>query len=1186
MKEKVLALAKGNFTYEPPSLILQPDKLEIEITAGEKRVETIRIRNEAGTKLKGFGAAEEPEIEFLPVFDAEENELALTIDAAKWTAGDHWKGTIRFVTDCGEIGLPYDITVTAPQMTDEKGLVISDYYMLQQRMKENPEEGAELFHSEEFKKLFLYRDPAGKLMYEYLTAHNTRLQSMEEFLVAMGKKPALRFDVVHVGNGVSREVTYEMDGVDIQDSVKIKINTWGCTAIRVTSTADFIQPEVHMVWAEEFEKGTDILEYTILADKVGTGVRFGTLVFESPYERREIQICARSGEGIRERKVERAKKAVFITLYRMFLGYREGRVAKEEFQNLIWNNRRVILKIEHPYQIAVEGLIPAVLRDEKGIFEFYQKIEGMEAPKAGAPQHEVENYVLIQYIKVLYSNREEDIDAVNGWITAYQSQGYDTLLLFFIQLRTDFRYRDSHKKLQDIRERLQSGMNSPLLYSELLLLYKEDPTLISELDSVTVAAVHYGLKQGMLTNDMAVVISFLAERAAVWKPEVFRIMTGIYEEFQSEEMLRAICSVLIRNEVRSHRYFKWFEMGVRAQLRITDLYEYYMYTMDRAATFSLPESVLTYFAYENHLNVACKAFLYAYILKKRETLPEYYEHYKETIREFALTQLSHHRISENMAVIYEAVLSEEDIVDSVARELPRIMFTQLLTCSHPGMEGVVVVHLETKEETYYPLVAGNAQIQIYTPNYQLYFVDGQGCYHCKTVEYRLQKLLHLEKYAWNCYENGSHDASLMVWLAVTAERGVKLSAAQVDLLYVVSGMEFLRDFTRGKFFLCLYDYYKREKDENGLLLVLDEWKPEQMKRERLGEIASDCVYHGLYDRAENILMRYGIKGCEKKALAMLLLDRISKKEGAFVQEYVKWALYLYRERYFERGTVHYLLTYYMGETATLTAVFRKCMGLSQLAAIEDGCKERLLGQVLFTGTNPSDYEDLFLDYYESGTNRILVKAFLSQIAYEYVVDRIDISGDLFAKIEKEAFYEKETVMVLAVLKYYSRMRELDKKQKDFIELQLENCVGEGLVLSFMKDFAGKAAVPYEIEAPVLIQHYSGTGKGVFLFLQEREGEPYKAYPMKQVFTGIYTSRILLFAGEKRRGYIYEEESDTRFGEFSLEAPDWHGEAPGFYRMVNEMLDLKEHGDTAGYEKIRRQYLEKRQAAGKLFTIHD
>ena len=73
------------------------------------------------------------------------------------------------------------------------------------------------------------------------------------------------------------------------------------------------------------------------------------------------------------------------------------------------------------------------------------------------------------------------------------------------------------------------------------------------------------------------------------------------------DTLHGICGMLIRNEIRDAKYFSWFEKGVNKHLRLTDLYEYYMYTIDSEKVRNLPDAVLSYFQYENHLNDRCKA---------------------------------------------------------------------------------------------------------------------------------------------------------------------------------------------------------------------------------------------------------------------------------------------------------------------------------------------------------------------------------------------------------------------------------------------------------------------------------------------------------------------------------------------------------------------------------------------------
>ena len=65
MKEKVLSLAKGNFIYEPPELLIDPDKLVFCVASGEKTTEAFLLKNRRGTKLKGFGSVDEPFLQFL-----------------------------------------------------------------------------------------------------------------------------------------------------------------------------------------------------------------------------------------------------------------------------------------------------------------------------------------------------------------------------------------------------------------------------------------------------------------------------------------------------------------------------------------------------------------------------------------------------------------------------------------------------------------------------------------------------------------------------------------------------------------------------------------------------------------------------------------------------------------------------------------------------------------------------------------------------------------------------------------------------------------------------------------------------------------------------------------------------------------------------------------------------------------
>ncbi len=146
------------------------------------------------------------------------------------------------------------------------------------------------------------------------------------------------------------------------------------------------------------------------------------------------------------------------------------------------------------------------------------------------------------------------------------------------------------------------------------------------------------------------------------------------------------------------------------------------------------------------------------------------------------------------------------------------------------------------------------------------------------------------------------------------------------------------------------------------------------KKERAGEVAAACVYHGMYEKAQQILSRFGQSGCDKEALLMLVKERIAGEKRrlcATGSSVVPHSV---------SGTVHGRRCASLpdeilyGVNERTDCFIRKCMSVPGLV-LDDGCKERLLGQVLFTDTDPSYYEPLFHEYYEKGKTEYWLRHF-------------------------------------------------------------------------------------------------------------------------------------------------------------------------------------------------------------------
>ena len=1272
MREKIYFLAKGIFTYEQPEPVIEPEKIELEVPAGTKAQTSITVSNKRKTKLKGFGFCSAQEITFLPVFEGEKNMLECEIDATELIAGTHLQGRLVLVTDCGETSVPYEIDITAPVLKDESGLEIRDYFTLEKIAAATPKEGLKLFRNPAFLETFLYRDPEGQLVYERLLKGNTGLLGMEEFLVAFEKKQSVRFVPEHTGGLSEGFLEYELEGYDIDDVIMVNLSTWGSIAIRVEVEGDFIEVDRKILWTDEFPDQRGRLEFRIVAGRVNPGRHTGRITLTGPYESHSVEIRVHSPVGTKERKVARAKQAVEAMLVRSLLAYEEGRVDKTELGVFLQKHRSVIEKLEMKYQKPLMGYTTYLLSSEAGKLEFYRDTELLDAPETRSEQGLVENYILIEYIKYLYSGREDDADKLRKMVEMYAGNGYmgPVLLIIGMRLRMEA-YSTDAKCVERIREHLAQGGNSPVMYSELLRRYLADPGLLHELDALNLRTLLYGLRQGLITQELSDVVTVLSAGRGLPPIEggsgygyirdddplsrgtgalLMQVLFRLYDIYPSDDLLKSICTLLIRYEKRDGRYFPWYEKGVEKMLRLTDLFEYYMYTVDPALDKPLPSTVLSYFQFENHLGDARKAFLYANIVRFKDDQPHVYENYKDQIRDFVLAQMERERVTKDLGYLYSQIITEDDLADeeySLTDHLPHIMFRHLITCDTPGIESVTIVHMQTLDERTYPLDRGKALLDIYTPDYRLFFSDRDGNQYVESIDYRLERFFDGDRFAPYCYilpeegglrlindpaegeprkdsgigqvTEGSEEEipdielelvpadipeHLLFFLAVQAERRPGLSDMDVDVLFRALDSTKLRDAFHGKVFLRLFDHIKERVSSDYknayMRLLIKSLRPQTVRGRRIGEVAAFCVSCGAYDDAFMLLRRFGGGSCSDDEMAELVIHKIRETDYEFDDCLVKWALMLYRRGHREHPVLNYLLQYYMGETDTLISIFRDSVkmnrsakGIAQLESFEghiksnpafyESVRERLLGQVIFACRDLSETEDIFLKYFDDGENRMLVKAYLSQMAYEYIVGRIDLNDQVYEKIYRQAGYEKETVMVLAAMKKLSKADTYNDKEREFITDKLYDLAAEGVVLPFMKDFAGKIEVPYEIRTPVIVQYYSSTPKGVFFFCKNRAGE-YESHPMNKVFDGIYTAAVLLFADETTKGYIYEEETGKHSKEFELKKKETVSGNGSMFEQVNAMQAARAAGDEAKYERLAKSFVREQQLAHSLFKL--
>lgn len=1173
MKEKVMLLAQGKFAYEQPEIILSTEKLEFEVPEGGEAQAVFYVKNEFNKKIKGFCAVDEFDIEFLPVFDGKDNEITVKAHAGTRRHGDVMSGDIYVLTDCGERVLPYCITVTGRYLEAPSG-VITSYEEFVRLAEDDFEDAVQFFYKDRFKKMYLNK-LSEKRLYQYLTQKNPKKQALEEFLTAHGDKKPLQFTVN------KKQIILEIEADDITDEVIVVKDCWGLVGIHISSDSSFLSVDREVLDANDFTANQAVVSFHVSASDVTPGRHHCHLIFESVYQTVEVSVRIHCMKGAEERREMRARKKLTAGLVRCHIQYMMNSSLRESWYKMLEENRRALFSLCHKYELQMTGYMSYLAGDAAGMNFFRSATEDMAEPKPGDGTDKVYRYLLSVCLRAEMSGSEQEKKAAAGQVRHFYTNGYRhwKLLVLLERLGT---YADNPESfLEELDLLWEEGCRSPYMHMYRMLLILQDVDLLSKLDSRTIGALRFGLRHGLMTEDIVIALSFLASRERRCTPVLLSLLEKCYGIFGLRDTLNSICTLLIRSEKQKSRYFKWFKLGVENSLRITDLFEYYMYTMDKGQFDEALSTVISYFKYENHLRDSVKVSFYASIVRNRNEHPEYFQVYRDVIWKFVEGQLSNHRINSELAVLYEAFLTHGNVKGQIAKDLPYVLFTCHITCKNKNMERVVVVHDEGGGEMKYNLVGGEADINIGTPHYMLYFEDKNGYYHAKTVKYKLDKMLNLDLLALGCYENGSEHPVLLLNLFFRALEKDEISAPDAIILHMLirsglSGVEY-----RSKALTALYEYYRSIGEDSLLEEILREIDFQYLDEEKRAGVLQTMIQHRMHDEALEHLRKYRIMNCSPKLILLLVTWKLEENEGRFDPYHMRLCDYLYRNGASNAATLSYLVNYYMGATAHLHDIYRDAK--KSAADIGDGGTERLLGQALFVSADPEQYADIFLDYYDYGANRMLAKAFLSYTAYEYIVGKCGLADGIVSKIRKEGLSEEHQTMILAMLKYYSGKEEYTDTEREYIVYHLSRYVSMGKIMDFMKAFVGRVETPFELENAGIVQFYCSNKKDVYIEVSDENGKKV-TQPMKRVFTDVYVYETILFQGERLNYRIFAGNMDepVKQGILEIEKTDEVQEM-AFYQIVNEMINAQERGDKAGFDALADKYKCRHKIADELFT---
>ncbi len=1108
------------------------------------------------------------------------NKVKYKIDASQSSAGEMLSGKIRIVSSCAEVELPYSFKVEKQYLKAEDGTVIRDLYEFAEYAKNDYSAAVRLFAAKEFEQTFLGKDLKQQLLYSTLLAGSNKELALEEFLVALRKKSPVGISVD------KKQVSFQVEQEDFKDSVVLTRDNWGYVRYTVRSDSPVLVPDRERITNEDFAGNRFVLDYYVKADQVRNGKSNANIYIENVSTSIKITVNLNRAKKSADLSSNRLK-AFMVHFMKNYIDFRTGRMDLDKYvsdSEVIVSNMCILTKSGEGDLLKIHLMIISgrFAKARELLKSFDASIDSMQGKDKNFCQ------AASLYLHAMIDRDMESVE--NAAITIrqyYEMDKTDHRLLWFL-LYLDKRYdRNPALRFRDIKTAFEYGANSPALYYEACVALNQDHTILKELGSFEINIINWGIRNAIVQPPVLENFVLLALRAKNYNPLIIRSLKSVYEKNARQDVLCAICTQLIKGQKTGKKYFEWYKRGVEEKLKITQLHEYFMYSYDENSREPLPASLLLYFSYNSGLSDMKKAFLYATIIKNRQSNHSTYKNYRKLIYSFGRKQLSMRAINENLKVIYEDMLANEKMDEEIATNLPYVMFRNDICCYNSNFKGLIAVSRMLDKEFYTPFIDGKTQINIFEKEIELFLVDKEDNRYARDNFFTVKKLLDPENYIDKCVAMNPGDYMCTVYMADRGE-GLRVSegADNIDSIKRVLGVEDLRDDFRRRclYSLIQYSYDKRQTDI--LDACLNEITFEKMSRRERSYIMEYLIIRGFNEKALFAVRTYGVSVVPVKQLFRLADTVIgtesdnesNKKTILFLCEYA-FKHELYNER-----TLAYLCAGCNTGTKDMLLIFKAAR---EIGLDTKELEERLLAQILFAESYSMDAAVVFASYYEHGGDKLIIRAFLKYNAYKYLVKDRVIQPLIFDIMKREAVTDKNDLMILALLKYMSTLQVLNKNDLTFADHYINHFTSKGLILPFFKDFAGKLNLPEYIADKFFVEYKADPALNVeinYLIDTNNSQESFINEPMKNVFMGIRVKEFMIFYGERLQYYISEKGllDDKITESFNVSIDEKMDDDSTRYGKINLCLMSREMKDEKTMLEVMRNMARCDYMADKLF----
>ena len=812
-------------------------------------------------------------------------------------------------------------------------------------------------------------------------------------------------------------------------------------------------------------------------------------------------------------------------------------------------------------------------------------------------EEQVELYCFYQYLRLEIKPSLQQKESLVRYIRKLLwEDGEVRPYLFLMLMKLDETMAQNPLELyRSMASLFNQGCNSPFLYASACRLLEAHPDLFVRLGDFEIQALYLGVQKGIVSRATALKAAGLALGLKHYRKLVERLFAKLYQTYEEQAVLEAVCSLLIKGDCKEKDAFVWYEKALEQGINLTRLYEYFLYSLPDDYGHLLPKEVLLYFSYDKDLDRHSRQVLYRNILEYMNPSAELYQNYTRHMEQFAMEQLFQSRISRSLAVIYEHMIYKDMIDSRVARVLPGILKSCRIRCGDSRMKYVIVRYEELEDEEAFLLENQTAYVPLFSERSVLLFQDAYGNRYLDVKHWKVSVMDRPELLA-QCYEvYPDHPMLKLSECRDIVNRGVETDDQAALLEEIVTQMH-LSPVFEGRLMQAVTDYYCRkaseDKDGDGVFncAYLVQIDKKHMAARQRQQICETLISQNYMREAYNMIRDYGsqyistprlMKLCTKTIL-MNLFDQDDLLLGLSHQVFCQGC--------YDSVILDYLCEHFNGTVSQMYEVL--IQGVREHVETYD-LEERLLGQMLFTGC--CDQMDSVFELYmkRKTTKEMVVKAYFTQKSVQYFLEEKDMDQRVFEYLKQAVgnTFDKDrmpTIYLLALTRYFSTLDKVEAGDAELLKTMTSLLLEEGLVFPYTRELSKHIPVPEDIMDKAMVE-YRGK-KDAHPELQVRilpEETGYHSEDIRRVYQGIFVKQKVLFEGETMEYRIYDYLDGHRrlAAEGQVECDHkLEGKENSRFACLNEMGAAIKDRDDSRLLNAMEDYLKKSAALGRLFPM--